>query len=156
MAEWFSEIANVENPGRHELNLFLDQVYNFLGFVLEDKSEFAFLWEDNPDLLDLARKTFTSDIGEAISELKGTNIDELKLSSHGLLGRPLRFKLKVLWSISEKWKKVKGKFAVREWLKRIFDAIDAILDSLINAAGGTGGMVKEFKDALSALVKTVR
>jgi len=157
MAEWFSEIADVEDPGRSELILFLDQVQNFLGFVLEDNTEFGFLWEDNPELLDLARETFALDIGEGIGELKGTipKIREQVLFSHGLRGRPLRFKLKLLSSISEKWRKVKGKFTVREWLKRIFDAIDAILDSLINAAGGVGGMVKEFKDALSALVKTV-
>jgi len=47
--------------------------------------------------------------------------------------------------------KVRGQFSVREWFKKIIDAIDAILDSLIDAACGTGGLIKEFKDALGAL-----
>jgi hypothetical protein len=33
----------------------------------------------------------------------------------------------------------------------VVDAIDAVLDSLIEAAGGAGGLIKEFKDALRAL-----
>ena len=67
----------------------------------------------------------------------------------------MRFKLAVVDSIGRQWDRVRRQFTVREWLKRIFDAIDAILDSIIAAAGGVGGLVKEFKDALSALVKTV-
>ena len=38
-----------------------------------------------------------------------------------------------------------------EWFRKIIEAIDAALDSLIAAAGGVGGLVKEFKDALLAL-----
>lgn len=35
------------------------------------------------------------------------------------------------------------------------DAIDAILDSLLDAAGGIGALLKEFKNALAALAHDV-
>jgi hypothetical protein len=46
---------------------------------------------------------------------------------------------------------VRSQFRIRGWFKRLIEAIDAVLDSLIEAAGGVGGLIKEFKDALSAL-----
>jgi hypothetical protein len=60
---------------------------------------------------------------------------------------------KVLASISRRWDNVKGLLTVRSWFKQICEAIDVILDSLIQAVGA-GGIIKEFKDALSALAKT--
>jgi len=53
--------------------------------------------------------------------------------------------------MKQKVSKFAGKFSKREWLKKMYEAIDAILDSIIGAAGGAGGVVKEFKAALSAL-----
>lgn len=86
---------------------------------------------------------------------------EAKLFTHGLTGRPLKFKLWVLDSIGNQWEHLReprdwrGRFrrqlSIREWFKKIIEAIDAVLDSLIDAAGGAGGLIKEFKDALSSL-----
>lgn len=155
---WFTELAAVESPSRAELHRFVDAVIDFLGFVLERPEDFSFLWEGNPELLPLARDTYSRDVSETgASELHRAipAIREGLLISHGLLGRPMRFKLRVLASISDAWERVRGQFIIRDWFKRVVDAIDAILDSLINAAGGAGGIIKEFKDALSALAKTV-
>jgi hypothetical protein len=82
------------------------------------------------------------------------------LDQHGLRNRPLKFKLRVLNSIANRWRKIQEQFkagtlkrmlAAREWFKKVVEAIDAVLDSLIEAAGGAGGLIKEFKDALRAL-----
>jgi hypothetical protein len=152
---WFTEIAHHQNPGRDELSQFLQNVQQFLAFALEAR-ELKFLWEDEPTLRPLAIETFQADVIPGIERLR-RNVPEImqeRLMLHGLLGRPLQFKLRVLDSIGQQWDKVREQFSVREWLKRIFDAIDAILDCVIDAAGGVGGLVKEFKDALAALVKT--
>lgn len=152
---WFTEIALQKNPGRDELGRFLQNVQEFLAFALEAR-ELKFLWEDEQTLHPLAMETFRADVIPGIETLrrKVPEIQPERLVQHGLLGRPLQFKLRVLDSIGRQWDKVREQFSVREWLKRIFDAIDAILDCVIDAAGGVGGLVKEFKDALAALVKT--
>lgn len=151
---WFGEIASSANPGREELQLFVRNVRSFLGFVLENQNDFSYLWEESPGLLDLAWETFRFDIADGAGlelDYAIRDIRPEKLRQHGLEGRPLRFKFKVLDSIGNQWEKVKGQFSVREWFKKIVEAIDAILDSLIDAAGGAGGLIKEFKDALKAL-----
>jgi hypothetical protein len=57
-------------------------------------------------------------------------------------------------SIGRRWNHVRGQFSIREWFRKIIEAIDAALGSLIDAAAGIGGLLKEFKDALLALAKT--
>jgi hypothetical protein len=151
---WFSDIAEVQQPGRQELIKFVDAVLKFLSFVLEHPDDFGFLWEGREELQQLARDTFRRDVVEIGGpELRSAigEISDEALRSHGLTGRALRFKLKVLDSISSMWGKVKG-VAVPGWLKRTIEAIDAILGSLVDAAGGPGGVIKEFKEALAALI----
>ncbi|SEN69867.1 hypothetical protein [Nitrosomonas marina] len=152
---WFREIAKSEEPGKEELKMFVKNIRDFLGYVLEHKNHFSFLWEESPELYDLAWETFRYDIAKGAgldldNAIEG--IPQPVLRQHGLLGRPLRFKFRVLNSIAEQWDKIKDQFSIREWFKKIIDAIDAILDSLIDATNGVGGLIKEFKDALSALV----
>jgi hypothetical protein len=151
---WFSSIASNEYPSIDELESFVDGTMEFLNFVLTE-DDFNFLWEDEPELRELAIDTFERDIRESASSLKQAIYeisDSQPLKDHGLIGRPMHFKLRVLDSIGRRWKKIiRGQFSAHEWFKKIIDAIDAILDSLINAAGGKGGMIKEFKDALAAL-----
>ncbi len=155
---WFTDIAAVSNPGRKELAGFVDGVERFLWFVLERQDDFAFLWADEPPLRELAQGTMQADVQPSVAALLALipeEIPEAQLLQHGLLGQPLQFKLRVLESIARQWELVRGKLSVRAWLKQLFDAIDVLLDSLINAVGGVGALIKEFKDALSALVKTV-
>lgn len=150
---WFSQIAQVENPGKPELQSFVQSTGQFLGMVIESE-EFSFLWEYDFQLRQLAMDTFFRDIVDHVGELQSAvpEIPERSLYLHGLLGRPLHFKLRVLDSIGRRWESVRDSLSIREWLKKIIDAIDAILDSLIDAAAGIGAAVKEFKDALGALV----
>ena len=150
---WFTEIAQVEEPGKEELQRFVDAVLKFLEFVLEHPDDFAFLWQGRQELLELARETFTADVNEIGGpELRAAigEIDSQALRSHGLAGRALRFKLKVVDSISSMWGNLTGA-SIPGWLKQTIDAIDAILGSLVEATGA-GGIIKEFKDALSALI----
>jgi len=150
---WFSELADVENPGREELQGFVSATIRFLAFVVEQEHGFEFLWEDAPGLRLVAKPTFEEDVFRSARELTDRipRIRETRLLAHGLLGRPLRFKLLVLDVIGRRWPEVREKFSRREWFRKYVAAIDAILDSLVAAAGGTGGLLKEFKDALAAL-----
>jgi len=151
---WFTDIAEVQEPGKNELVKFVDGVMTFLRFVLEDQQDyFAFLWEHGPQLHQMARDTFDSDVTASSAELSNAipQIDNAILTRHGLLYEPLRFKLSVLNTIADRWDQVRNQLSIRGWFKRLVEAIDAVLDSLIEAAGGVGGLIKEFKDALSAL-----
>ena len=153
---WFTQVAGIEQPGRDELVQFVGNVESFLGFVVENRREFAFLWEDEPALQELAMASYLQDVQLACGELRRVipAIPDERLRRHGLRGRALQLKLRILDSIGRRWEQVRGQLSMREWLKRMFDAIDAIPDSLIDAAGGIGAVIKEFKDALSSLVKT--
>jgi hypothetical protein len=150
---WFTDIASREYPGRDELILFVDGTMEFLNFVLTEDA-FDFLWKEDPELRDLATETFQRDLSEGSYYLKQAigDIPDRSLMDHGLIGRPMHFKLRVIDSISRNWEnRFSGQFSVSEWLKKIIDAIDAALDSLVEAAGGVGGLIKEFKDALASL-----
>jgi hypothetical protein len=72
----------------------------------------------------------------------------------------LKFKLRVLNTVANRWKRIREQFkvgtlrrmhAAREWFKKIIETIDAVLDSLIEAASGAGGLIRQFKDALRSL-----
>lgn len=154
---WFNEIAEVESPGTQELQRFVGGVLEFLGFVLERREEFAFLWNDHAQLREMALDTFYRDVIESGRHLQEVipNIETQSLRLHGLEGRPLKFKIAVTNAIANTWDFAWNRFRIRDWFKRIVEAIDALLDSLIQAAGGVGGLVKEFKDALSALAPSL-
>ncbi len=151
---WFTKIAGATEPGLAELHGFLDEMQQFLGFVLKQTEDFGFLWDDDPELLGLAWDTFEADVSREVKRLHESLSSERaqeNVREHGLVGRPMRFKLRSLASIARKWgRKAAGRFSIRAWLRRMFEAIDTILDSLIQAAG-VGGLVKEFKDTLMAL-----
>jgi hypothetical protein len=149
---WFSDVADVKDPSRDELQGFVTATMAFLSFVME-QPEFGFLWESDRDLHELAFETFKIDVQRSADHLLHVipEISPNALDIHGLLGRPARFKLRVVDSLGRKWDQFRDQFRVREWFRKIVEAIDAVLDSLIAAAGGVGGVIKEFKDALLAL-----
>lgn len=156
---WFTELAAEENPGPKELELFVDATVRFLDFAL-NTNELSFLWEGDEDLAALARETFKEDVRPSARDLRAaiSEIPQDALIVHGLIGRPMRFKFRVMDTIGRQWDGVRGHFSVREWFKRIVEAIDAVLGSLIAALSGpvvgTGSLLKEFKDALSSLAST--
>ncbi len=151
---WFDKIAGAAKPGLEELHGFLEGMREFLGFVLQQNEDFGFLWDDDPELPGLARETFEGDVLPGVKLLHESLGDErvqVSAREHGLFGRPMRFKLRALAGIARKWgRRARGQFRIRAWLRQMLEAIDAILDSLIQASG-VGGLVKEFKDALMAL-----
>ena len=155
MLMWFTQIAIVQNPDKEQLRQFVDAVLRFLQFVLSEE-EFSFLWEVDPELRPLAQETFDRDVAESAVELQNAIevATRAALMTHGLLGRPARFKYRVLTAVADQWERVRGQFSVREWFKRVVEAINAILKSLSEATGGAGGIIIEFKDALSALAST--
>jgi hypothetical protein len=151
---WFTDIAAVENPGREELQLFIQDARHFLLFILEDTQNFGFLWQHDPSLHSLAMDTLKYDVIQGASmELEKAILqtDSACLSSYGLEGRPLRFRFLVLNSIANQWKSTRRDFSVRMWLRQVVAAINTILDPLIDAADGAGRLLKEYKDALAAM-----
>jgi hypothetical protein len=151
---WFKELAYVDNPGRKELRWFVQDVRHLLLFILEDTQNFGFLWQHDPSLHGLAIATMKQDIAQGAGlELDKaiSQIDDARLRSHGLEGRPLKFRLQVLNSIANQWKSIRRDFSVREWLNQVIEAVGAILDPLIDAANGAGRLIKEFKQSLVSL-----
>jgi hypothetical protein len=133
------------------LKSFVDAVVTFLGFVLSDP-QFEFLWQDDLALGPMAKATFAADVRPAAEVLKAAipGIPQQSLADHGLIGDAMHFKLMVMDAIGRKWTRVSGGFGIRDWFRRIVEAIDAALQSLVSAAG-VGGLLVEFKDALLAL-----
>ena len=153
MDQLFVGIGAAANPGAHELQQFTRDVERFLDFVVKDSPEFRFLWEQNPKLESMARDTLEKDVPRSAIALRDAipGISSKAIQAHGLSGAALRFKLNVIETVARGWEKVKGGLSVRAWFKQVVDAIDALLDSLIEATGARG-LIKEFKDALSALL----
>lgn len=151
----FQALAAHSNPGRDELLHFVAEVRNLLYRILEDRQHFGFLWEGAASLHELAWQTYRHDIVDGAGlelDIAIADIPEYVLRQHGLSGRPLSFKFGVVATIDARWARIGAHFSIREWLARLLAAIDAILDSLVAACGGKGGLVKEFKDALAALI----
>lgn len=152
---WFANLLESEDPGREELKVFVSDVHSFLRAVLFEFREFRFLWEDNDALLVQAQRAFESrEMATGFEELTAAIhwIEPALMARHGLYGANLRFKFGVIGSVSNEFsRRLTEQFSVRGWFQRIVAAIDALLDSLIAAAGGAGGLIKEFKDALGAL-----
>lgn len=70
------------------------------------------------------------------------------LSVHGLTGPSLRFKLGV---IQRAWNNFAADKIIK-WLRKLLNAIDTLLESIIDALGPTGGAAKELKQALENLL----
>lgn len=93
---------------------------------------------------------------DAVAQLDLDSNQSTAVSEFGLSGQLLKHKLTVIWECATHlWNRHlgRGQWRIRENFKRAFDAIDALLDSLI-AATGCGHLIKEFKDALCASAST--
>jgi len=149
--EWFAELAGVAHPGRKHLHDFLAEVMRLLEHALRSE-ESNLLWSEYPGLRDLALVAYETDILGSASELDAA-IDEIpegELIRHGLVGNSARFKFNVIAAVSKAWNNLAGRFSIRAGFRRVIEAVDVPLGSLVDAAG-TGGAIKEFKDALLAL-----
>ena len=83
---------------------------------------------------------------EVLAALK--NIDESVLKHHGLTGRELTFKLKIVEYL---WESFQSNF-LGKVLKRLLKAMDNLLDSVL-AALGLPNPIKEMKDGVDASIK---
>jgi hypothetical protein len=151
---WFTNPLENDHPGHKELELFVDDLRSFLDEVLK-RDEFRVLFDGDGDLWRMAQEAVNSgEMDEGFTELRKSidSIEHEKMVRHGLFGPNLRFKLGVLGHISNEFpRRLSDQFSVQGWFQRIVAAIDALLDSMIDAAGGAGGLIKEFKVALGAL-----
>jgi hypothetical protein len=74
-------------------------------------------------------------------------LDEALLVSHGLGGFQLRFTLAVIKELFRASRKPSGR-----GLRRLLTGVDALLDSIVDAAGGRSA-VKEIKDTIRSAIK---
>ena len=74
---------------------------------------------------------------------RAAEIPEEKIREHGLFGSPLRFKFSVVNHWVSQFKSLGGGGLFR----RALVTIEGVLDSIIDAAG-TGGAIKEIKEAI--------
>lgn len=150
-----------KRPRWSELIDFLELVKEFLHESLHDERYVEFLWTGRPEIEEAARETFEKDIKPSIDELRLFVIEKSnkqfyrrKLERHGLTRNALKFKLMVVTYVATLKEAYSAKGYMREWFYRMCEAIDAVLDSLIDAAVGIGGAIKEFKDMLLVLAHT--
>ena len=150
MDEWFAKLARSKNPSRQDLVAFVDEVLRLLKHVVENDAA-AVLWRQNPELRRMAIKAFP-DVAKGAAKLRRAiqDVPEPILVEHGLVGAAARFKYNVMATVSRGWGKLRRHFTIGGGFRRVIEAIDAHLDSLIEATGA-GGIIKEFKDALLAL-----
>lgn len=151
MRDWFAELAGVARPTRTHLHDFLVEVMRLLEHALRSE-ESNVLWSDYPELRDLALAAYETDILASANELHAAidEIPEEQLTRHGLIGNSARYKFNVIAALSRGWNRLAGRFSVRAGFRRVIEAVDVPLGSLVDAAGA-GGAIKEFKDALLAL-----
>ena len=92
-----------EDPGVEELITFVNEVNNFLGYVIDART-FNFLWEDQHNLKMMAIETYHTNISRGINELlrRIPKISEDKIRQHGLVGLPAKFKYNVVTTIERK------------------------------------------------------
>ena len=75
------------------------------------------------------------------------NLDDAVILSHGLGGFQLKFKLAVVRELFLSFRRPSG-----QGLRRLLGGVDALLDSIVAAAGG-GSAVKEIKDTIRSAIK---
>ena len=151
------KLAVIKDPGKEQLIVFIDGAMGFLGYYIED-TNFIEPW--GADLHDMARIEFKKEILPSAEELRKAiiKVEEKKLQLHGLIGTSANFKYKVLDSVTNNFiekmnnvpnvkDKIKHPFIIIHALRKVFEAIDVILGSIVDVAG-VGGIIREFKDAL--------
>jgi molecular chaperone GrpE (heat shock protein) len=141
------------DPDRKELALFLKETVNLLGFLVNAEDFRDRLWRGDENLRQLGAQSFEKDVIPAAKNLESAlhNISPDDLKYHGLTGTAARFKYKVIAKLARAWRRHKGEFTVGKTLRSLLEAVDAVLDSMVSAANGNGGLIKEFKDVIMAL-----
>jgi hypothetical protein len=156
---YFGQLAARPDPGIHELQMFLDVVERFLDDLLRSQVHH----EGDPplsitfdEMREAALVTFDQDVVPSLSALRAAipYIAPERLDVHGLTGAPQRFKLRALEALEQGHS---GAENFTAWTRSMLAGIDAILNSLVNAAGAVSGLplgslAQEFKDMLAAIL----
>lgn len=156
---YFGQLAARPDPGIVELQMFLDVVERFLDDLLRGQVSHD---GDPPlsiafdEMREAALQSFDQDVIPSLSALRAAipYIAPERLDVHGLTGAPQRFKLRALEAI-EQAREAAENFTM--WLRAMLAGIDAILNSLVNAAGAVSGLplgslAQEFKDIIGAII----
>jgi len=156
MRHFFVDLARSRQPGLDDLELFVSETEALLRFLVEGKDFGQPLWRGDDYLRQLAADSLSADIIPAAQELKNAirSIPETELKRHGLTGTAARFKYNAIAKLSRNWRRYRGKYTVGGTFRSLMQGVEAVLDSLISAAGGTGGLLKEFKEVIMALAPT--
>lgn len=131
---------------RKELIEFLFRVEDLLrDLVLNDDNEKFF----EPELIEKMRAAW-AEMGPYFSEAHDAlaHADAENLRRHGLVGEQLKFKLAVVNHHEKRFKKTKK----HRWLRRLLNAMDDFLKSILDAAG-VGGAIDELKAMIGRSVK---
>ncbi len=163
MREWFSDLADIENPGAAELACFLEEFQALLQAILRDDELMTRLCRRDTEFRDLARRSFSDDVLRGFSEMQDRlsphvsrapapldNSIQRGLEEHGLVGVSARFKYRALAKLAKLWCGPRGVFTAGARFRRVLEAADVVLVSTISVVG-VGGVVQEFKDTLKAL-----
>jgi len=151
MSNYFQVGFSQGAPGREDLKTFLSETSRLLFDVVFSDVMMKDLFGKKEYIVDLARRSFEEDVVPAIREMVNSvdEVGEEILRLHGLLGLPAKFKLEALKFNAKRWRRYRGQLTVRKSFVALFQAVDVVLDSIIDALGtGLGGLVKEFKDML--------
>jgi hypothetical protein len=156
---YFGQLAARPDPRIPELQMFLDVVERFLddllhGHVRHDGDPPLSITFD--EMREAALLTFDQDVIPSLSALRAAipYIAPERLDVHGLTGTPQRFKLQALEALEQAQA---GTDNFTAWVRSMLNGIDAILNSLVNAAGAVSGLplgslAQEFKDMLAAIL----
>jgi hypothetical protein len=134
-------------PSKRKLRRFLDDLYKFLGDTATKQSDrfgrplfYAKLSKPIAD----AWLEFEKSFDKAAEFAKVDALSDLDLRQSGLIGKQLDAKLAVVAHHRKKFLQLGG----AKWLKKLIDAFDTLLESILKAAG-ISEAIKELKEVLS-------
>lgn len=143
---------NIHGNDKEKLINFLQKTHEFIQYLYNNASEIlpadsdtSFIIET--DILANAWNQFdeTFNIESEIEKIRSAS--DQTLIDHGLFGAQLTLKLTIIEKFYETWNSTK----LHKFLKKLIDAIDNLLDSMIEAFS-INGALKELKDAFGAML----
>ena len=149
----FAEFVEIAEPTREHLVMFVGETVELLRLAVDSDDLADRLFRKDAAFREMARGSFHTDVIPAAQDLQLAinNIPDEQLERHGLLGSAARFKYGAIARLAEEWRVWRGRLTAALTFRHLLEAVDALLDSLIQAAGGIGAVLKEFKDATMAL-----
>lgn len=142
-------LSTFDGNDEDKLINFLKQTYNFVEYLYKNSSDFVpkdMLLEK--ELILGAWNEFDENFNFKEEENKIRSASDNMLADHGLKDTQLELKLTIIEKFYNLWNSNKSS---TKFLKKLINAIDNLLDSLIEALG-IDGALKELKDAYSTLL----